>query len=104
MRVYWINLVPNIIHLVNKTFIVITYKFIPVNKKQTESLRRYNSLAKEEEKMTTPTPPNSMAGIQIERTGGPEVLKYETDIPFPQPGQDEVLIKVDYVGVNYIDT
>ena len=50
------------------------------------------------------TIPATMSAIVIEQTGGPEVMKYKTDVPVPVPKGDEVLIKVDYVGVNYIDT
>ena len=49
--------------------------------------------------------PKTMNAIVIEQPGGPEVMKYKTDVALPLPaGKDEVLIKVDYVGVNYIDT
>ena len=39
-----------------------------------------------------------MKAIQITRTGGPEVLEY-VDLPTPQPGPDEVLIKAHAIGV-----
>ena len=48
--------------------------------------------------------PATMSAIVIERTGGPEVMHHRTDVPVPVPKADEVLIKVDYIGVNYIDT
>jgi NADPH2:quinone reductase len=41
--------------------------------------------------------------IQIEEFGGPEVLKL-VDLPKPEPGQGEVLIKVNRAGLNYGDT
>lgn len=44
-----------------------------------------------------------MKAIVVHQTGGPEVLKLE-DAPSPKPGADEVLIKVDAIGVNFIDT
>ena len=50
------------------------------------------------------TVPAKMSAIVIEQTGGPEVMTYKTDVPVPVPKGDEVLIKVDYIGVNYIDT
>ncbi len=40
--------------------------------------------------------------IRIHVNGGPEVLKWE-DIPTPDPGPGEALIKQDAVGLNYID-
>ncbi|KAL9597135.1 MAG: hypothetical protein Q9219_005357 [cf. Caloplaca sp. 3 TL-2023] len=47
--------------------------------------------------------PKMMKAVQIEKTGGVEVLQYK-DIPVPTPKDDEVLIKNEYIGVNYIDT
>src|SRR5436190_11929109 len=44
-----------------------------------------------------------MKAIQISRTGGPEVLDY-VEVPTPTPGQGEVLVKADAIGVNYFDT
>ena len=54
--------------------------------------------------MATSDIPKTMPAIVVERTGGPEVMRYKTDVPVPVPRLDEVLIKTDYVGVNYIDT
>jgi hypothetical protein len=48
--------------------------------------------------------PKTMAGVQISRTGGPEVLEYKTDLPVPIPKAGEVLVKNESIGVNYIDT
>lgn len=45
-----------------------------------------------------------MCGIEINKTGGTEVLEYKTDMPVPQPGEGQILLKNDYTGVNYIDT
>ena len=45
-----------------------------------------------------------MKGVMIEKTGGVEVLRYRTDLPIPQPKKDEVLVRVDVAGINYIDT
>ena len=44
-----------------------------------------------------------MKAIQISRTGGPEVLDY-VEIPTPAPGQGEVLVQAEAIGVNYFDT
>ncbi len=40
--------------------------------------------------------------IRIHANGGPEVMKWE-DIPTPDPGPNEALIKQEAVGLNYID-
>jgi NADPH:quinone reductase len=40
--------------------------------------------------------------IRIHAAGGPEVMKWE-DVPKPEPGQGEALIKQEAVGLNYID-
>ena len=41
--------------------------------------------------------------IKIEKTGGPEVLKFET-IEIGAPGPEEVLIEHKAIGLNFIDT
>lgn len=48
--------------------------------------------------------PKTMSGIAIENTGGPEVLQWKTDLPVPDLKEGEVLVKNEYVGVNFIDT
>ncbi|EON61074.1 hypothetical protein W97_00285 [Coniosporium apollinis CBS 100218] len=48
--------------------------------------------------------PKTMAGVLIEKTGGTEVLQYKTDLPVPEPKDGEVLVKNEFVGINYIDT
>ncbi len=40
--------------------------------------------------------------IRIHTPGGPEVMKWE-DVPTPEPGPGEVLVKQAAVGLNYID-
>ena len=40
-----------------------------------------------------------MKAIQLERTGGPEVLTYR-DVPTPKAGPGEVLVKAHAIGVN----
>ena len=40
--------------------------------------------------------------IRIHSPGGPEVMKWE-DVPRPEPGPGEALIKQEAVGLNYID-
>lgn len=48
--------------------------------------------------------PKTMRGILIEQTGGVEVLQYRTDLPVPEPKEGELLVKNEYIGINYIDT
>ena len=43
-----------------------------------------------------------MKAIQIHETGGPEVLRM-AELPIPQPGPGQVLIRVEAVGVNFIE-
>jgi NADPH:quinone reductase len=40
--------------------------------------------------------------IRVRTTGGPEVLRLE-DVPVPEPGPGQVLIRVEAVGVNFVD-
>ena len=47
-------------------------------------------------------PEPEMKAIQIHETGGPEVLKL-AELPIPQPGPGQVLIRVEAVGVNFIE-
>jgi NADPH:quinone reductase len=44
-----------------------------------------------------------MHAIEVSETGGPDVLRY-VDLPQPEPGQGELLIKAEAIGVNFIDT
>jgi NADPH:quinone reductase len=44
-----------------------------------------------------------MYAIEVERTGGPEVLA-RVEKPLPSPGPDEVVIKAEAIGVNFVDT
>ena len=43
-----------------------------------------------------------MKAIQISQTGGPEVLRL-AELPIPEPGPGQVLIRVEAVGVNFIE-
>lgn len=53
---------------------------------------------------TSTSIPKTMKGILVEKTGGTEVLQYKTDLPVPEPKEGEVLVKNDFIGINYIDT
>ncbi len=44
-----------------------------------------------------------MKAIQIAGLGGPEVLKIE-ELPNPEPESDQILVKLQAIGVNFIDT
>jgi NADPH2:quinone reductase len=43
-----------------------------------------------------------MKAIQIQQTGGPEVLQL-AELPIPAPGPGQVLIRVEAIGVNFIE-
>jgi NADPH2:quinone reductase len=43
-----------------------------------------------------------MKAIQIHATGGPEVLQL-VELPIPEPGPGQVLIRVEAVGVNFVE-
>ncbi|HEY8597782.1 MAG TPA: quinone oxidoreductase [Thermomicrobiales bacterium] len=44
-----------------------------------------------------------MKAIMVHEFGGPEVLRYE-DVPTPEPGAGEVVVAIEAIGVNFIDT
>ena len=46
--------------------------------------------------------PRDMSAVVFEEAGGPDVLTSGT-VPIPEPGDDDVLIKVAYAGVNRPD-
>src|SRR5579864_2487227 len=43
-----------------------------------------------------------MKAIQIRETGGPEVLQL-ADLPIPAPGPGQVLMRVEAIGVNFVE-
>lgn len=43
-----------------------------------------------------------MKAIQIEQTGGPEVLQV-ADLAIPQPGPGQVLIRIEAIGLNFVE-
>ncbi|UCF96401.1 MAG: quinone oxidoreductase [Spirochaetaceae bacterium] len=43
-----------------------------------------------------------MKAIQIQKNGGPEVMGL-TELPIPEAGEDQALVKVKAAGVNFID-
>jgi len=44
-----------------------------------------------------------MKAIRVHQTGGPEVMVLE-EIPTPTPGEGQVLVRQEAIGVNFIDT
>ncbi|KAK4238670.1 hypothetical protein C8A03DRAFT_14887 [Achaetomium macrosporum] len=51
-----------------------------------------------------PPIPKTMSGILIEETGGVEVLQWKTNLPVPELKEGEILVRNEFIGVNYIDT
>lgn len=48
--------------------------------------------------------PKTMKAVYIEKTGETDVLQYKTDVPVPELKDGEVLVKNEFIGINYIDT
>ncbi len=44
-----------------------------------------------------------MKAIRVHSPGGPEVLRYE-DVPEPTPKPGEAVVKLEAIGLNFIDT
>lgn len=51
-----------------------------------------------------PPIPKTMTGVVIDAPGGVDVLKYKTDLPTPELKEGEVLVKNEFIGINFIDT
>ena len=47
--------------------------------------------------------PTTMRAVRVHETGGADALRLE-QIPVPTPGAGEALVRVEYAGVNFIDT
>ena len=45
----------------------------------------------------------NMRGIEVPEFGGPSALTYREDLPIPSIGDNEILIKNHYAGVNFKD-
>lgn len=54
--------------------------------------------------MTFTSIPTKQKGVVVEKTGGPEVLEYKTDLSVPIPGEGQILVKNHLASINYIDT
>ena len=48
--------------------------------------------------------PKTMKAVVIEQNGGTEVLQHKTDVPVPEPKEGQILVKNDFIGINFIDT
>jgi len=44
-----------------------------------------------------------MSGVLLTGHGGPEMLEYRNDLPVPQPGTNDVVVRVSAAGVNNTD-
>jgi NADPH:quinone reductase len=45
-----------------------------------------------------------MKAVILEQNGGPDELRYQTYYPMPSLGKDQVLVKNEVIGINFIDT
>merc|ERR1712083_875617 len=45
-----------------------------------------------------------MEAVRVTRFGGPEVLQVDSNVPIPEVGDDQVLIRVIFAGVNPVET
>ncbi|MGE5177883.1 MAG: quinone oxidoreductase family protein [Bacteroidota bacterium] len=44
-----------------------------------------------------------MNAIRIDAHGGPEALRFRTDVPAPVPGPGQAVVRIEAAGVNFID-
>jgi NADPH2:quinone reductase len=49
------------------------------------------------------TTPSTAKAITFAKNGGPEVLELTENHPIPEISPTEILIKVGYAGVNFLD-
>ncbi|MEV0112569.1 NADP-dependent oxidoreductase [Streptomyces sp. NPDC050844] len=45
-------------------------------------------------------PTHTMRAVRLHEHGGPEVLRHDDEVPIPEPGPGEVLVRVLAVGIN----
>jgi NADPH2:quinone reductase len=48
--------------------------------------------------------PQKQKGVIVNKPGGVDVLEYRDDLDVPVPKEGEILVKNEFVGLNYIDT
>jgi len=46
----------------------------------------------------------TMKAVRVHRFGGPDVLQVDTNVPVPDVGDDQVLVRVIFAGVNPVET
>lgn len=44
-----------------------------------------------------------MKAIRVQTHGGPEALRFEENVPDPVPGDGQALVRIEAIGVNFID-
>lgn len=44
-----------------------------------------------------------MKAIRVQAHGGPEALRFEENVPDPVPGEGQALVRIEAIGVNFID-
>jgi NADPH:quinone reductase len=50
------------------------------------------------------TIPKTIKAVVVEQNGGPDELHYKKDYPAPSLEKDQVLVKNEVIGINFIDT
>ena len=46
----------------------------------------------------------SMKAVRVQRFGGPEVLQVDCQVPVPQVGEEQVMVRVIFAGINPVET
>lgn len=69
------------------------------SRSQSYSYSRYST----QRNMSTEPLPSTMKAVRVHEFGGPEKLELE-EIPLPQVTATQVLVRIHYSGINYIDT
>ena len=50
------------------------------------------------------TLPSTIKAIGVRKFGDFDAIEELNDLPFPNQNEDEIIVKVEYGGVNFIDT
>ena len=77
-------------------------RLLTFNFRSIPRVRQFNSHLRKYSMATSV--PTTQKGVIIEKAGGVEVLQYKTDLPVPTLKEGEILVKNDFIGINYIDT
>lgn len=97
--IFYNSVLPSIVSVFDKSF-----PFHFSHRSRFSLLYTISSASQTNRDVTMAPIPATMSGILIEETGGVEVLKWKTDLPVPEIKEGEVLVRNEFVGVNYIDT